>query len=352
MGKEITESQMLSRLEVGSILLPPLVVRKFAAESPSGGVDARIEVGVPGEDTAFRFAVESKANSTPRSVQLAVAQAKAAVRDNEHPMIQIPYLSAERVAELEQQLVSGVDLCGNGVVIVPGRLWLVRTGQPNQYRDSRPLMNPYAGRSALVARMLLTQRRWESLSSLTTAIQERGAAISLSQASKAVRALEEDLIVTKDGGSITLREPLRLLDKLGEGWSRAGVKSREAFRVAKANWATALSFDNRLRWVVTGESSAARYVTFWQSGPLIIAVSDLSLAKDHLEGEPEPVRSFADIELVETSESGVFFAFETDEKGIRWASRLQTWLELQAGDARQREAAHDLRARLLQELTP
>jgi hypothetical protein len=55
------------------------------------------------------------------------------------------------------------------------------------------------------------------------------------------------------------------------------------------------------------------------------------------------------VELVETDEAGFFFGNETDGKGVRWASRLQTWLELQSGDARQQDAAKDLREQLLKE---
>ena len=63
------------------------------------------------------------------------------------------------------------------------------------------------------------------------------------------------------------------------------------------------------------------------------------LAESLLGGVPESVPGFADLELLETDEPGFFFETLTDENGVRWASRLQTWLELQAGDARQQAAA-------------
>ena len=64
----------------------------------------------------------------------------------------------------------------------------------------------------------------------------------------------------------------------------------------------------------------------------------------------EPVPSFADIELMQTEDAGPFFDTEADENGVRWAGRLQAWLELQAGDARQQEAAKDLRTQILKEV--
>lgn len=48
------------------------------------------------------------------------------------------------------------------------------------------------------------------------------------------------------------------------------------------------------------------------------------------------------IVLIETQDDAAFIASEQDNNGVRYASRIQTWLELNAGDARQRETAKDL----------
>jgi hypothetical protein len=371
---QFNEAAMLSRFAAGAVLLPPLVVRSCTVLSGRNeNADVRVELALPDGAETFRFLVEVKARSTPQTIQLAAAQAKAAAQAGEWPMIQVPYLSPERILELERDNVSGVDLCGNGVVVVPGRLWVVRVGGPNRYRDSRPLSNPYRGRSAMVARMLLRRPRWETLSELAEAIQAAGGTLSLPQVSKAVQALEEDLIVTKSAGSITLREPLRLLDLLGNEWrnprqvrrrddgtgrsvkyqSMSPIYSRQSLRLlAGTDWARALSSEPSLQWAMTGESSVTRYAMFSQGGPRRIAVSSLRLAVPLLGGIPEPIPNFADIELVETDEPGLFFDIETDENGIRWAGKLQAWLELQSGDARQQDAAKDVRDQILKEAEP
>lgn len=342
---------MLSRFQVGTVFLPPLVVRSCTVlNSPKEKADTRVELALPGEPEGFRFVVELKARATPQTIQLAMAQAKSAAQAGEWPMIQVPYLSPERLEELEREGVSGVDLCGNGVVLVPGRLCVVRSGAPNRYRDSRPLNNPYRGRSAMVARMLLQRPKWESLSNLAAAVQEGGVTLSLPQVSKAVQAMQEDLIVVKNAGVIVLNEPLRLLDKLGSEWRRPVVRARQALRLPKGmDWAGVLSSNPLLKWAVAGESSVTRYAMFSQGSPRRIAVSSLPLALTLLGGTPESVPNFADVELVEADEAGFFFGNETDEKGIRWASRLQTWLELQSGDGRQQDAAKDLRDQILKE---
>ncbi|AMV30485.1 hypothetical protein VN12_00115 [Pirellula sp. SH-Sr6A] len=73
-----------------------------------------------------------------------------------------------------------------------------------------------------------------------------------------------------------------------------------------------------------------------------MAVSDLKVAESLLSLTPETVPSFADIVLIETQDAAAFFANEQDEDGVRYASRIQTWIELNSGDARQRETAQDL----------
>lgn len=352
-NQEISEASMLSRFQVGTVLLPPLVVKSCIVLGGNEKADARVELSLPGEPEGFRFVVESKARATPQTIQLAIAQAKSATKAGEWPMIQVPYLSPERLEELERDGVSGVDLCGNGVVLVPRRLCVVRSGAPNRYRDSRPLINPYRGRSAMVARMLLQRPKWQSLSELAAAIQKAGVVLSLPQTSKAVQAMTDDLIVAKSAGVIALNEPLRLLDKLGSEWRKPLVRARQALRLPEGmDWADVLSRSPLLKWAVTGESSVTRYAMFSQGGPRRIAVSSLPLALALLGGTSESVPNFADVELVETDEVGFFFGNETDEKRIRWASRLQTWLELQSGDARQQDAAKDLREQILKEGRP
>ena len=367
---QITESTMLSRFQVGEVLLAPLVIRSCVIlGGAKGKVDARLEVGMPDRAEVFPFVVETKSRGTPQNIQLAMVQAKAAAQAGEWPMIQVPYLSPERILELEKAEVSGVDLCGNGVVVVPGLLWVVRVGSPNRFRDSRPLSNPYRGKSALVARMLLKQPHWQTLSELAASITSAGGELSLPQVSKAVQAMTEDIMVSKESGAIQLRDPLRLLDKLGGEWKKsiqfmtitgAGrstkaqmspYHSRQSLRLPKGtDWAQALLSAPELRWAVSGESSVNRYAMFAQGGPQRIVVSDIGLALARLCGTSEPVANFADIELLATKDDGVFFDQETDTNGVRWASKLQTWLELQAGDARQQEAAKEIREQILKEV--
>jgi hypothetical protein len=162
--------------------------------------------------------------------------------------------------------------------------------------------------------------------------------------------MTEDLITSKSAGVITLREPMRLLDNLGNEWRKPAIESKLGLRLPPGiDWGERLSSNSSLKWAVTGESSVARYGVLSQGGPRRIAVSDTLEAMILLGGKPEPVTNFADVELLKTDEPGFFFGNEIDVRGIRWASKFQTWLELQAGDARQQETAKGLREQILKE---
>ena len=345
--KKLTDSEMLERLEPGNEILPPLVVKNMVRE-PGGGADAQIDLAFKGQDDSYSFVVEMKRQNTPMAIQDAMRQVRGYAKNMGEPLLMVPFLSPERLKELEKEQVSGVDLCGNGIVVVPNRITVMRTGYPNKYPESRPLNNPYRGRSAMVARMLLTRPQWKSLKDLLEAIQQAGAKLSLPQASKAVQALRDDLMVSKGDGAITLRDPLRLLDKLGAEWRKPRISGRKSLRLPNGlEFARVLSSNSLLQWSMTGEYSVKRYAVFAEGGPRRIAVSSMPLALTLLGGIEESVPNFGDLELIETDEAGYFFENEIDEFGIRWASPLQTWLELQSGDARQQDAARGLREQIL-----
>src|SRR5579859_1413043 len=102
MTEKINESMMLARLQAGNELLHPLVVRRYTPlKHEAWGADARIEVGLPGATESYSFVVESKSRATLQFVQTAIARAKVAAGDNELPMIQVPFLSAKSLEELE-----------------------------------------------------------------------------------------------------------------------------------------------------------------------------------------------------------------------------------------------------------
>lgn len=101
-------------------------------------------------------------------------------------------------------------------------------------------------------------------------------------------------------------------------------------------------WNKKFKWAITGESSVGRYLSFAQGGPVQVAVTNGRKAKELLQGEEESVPNFADVALLESDEPGYYFDNDVDEKGLRWASVLQTWIELENGDGRQKDAAREI----------
>ena len=334
-----------ARLAAGTRLLGPLTITR------SGNRDTRIFV-TWGRDWKSSFAVKFNALSTPRALRAGMDEARrAAAVTGGQPLVTTPYLSPRALNELEAAGVSGVDLCGNGLIIIPGKTYIRLSGKPNHYPQSQPLANPYSGRSAMVARMLFAQPVWPALDALRAAIQERGCPISLPQTSKAVRALVDDLVVTKSGRAIRQVSPLSILDRLGEAW-RGVARPSKTIRWRLPEGQNALDALRRWPdpdWAITGASSAPRYAAMAQGGPRQVAVRDLARAIARLDGTPETIAGFADFEFVETQQDGYYFMTEKDVDGVRWASKLQAWLEMSIGDARQRQVAQDIYPQIARE---
>lgn len=352
------ETDLIEHLLTAEDLLPPLKMASAMALPDDGGkADAFLTARLEGNSTEyFNFLVETKTRSSPQMVHQAISQIRRFVSERNDPevfpMIAVPYLSDERLRELEKEKVSGVDLCGNGVVTIPGKLFIYRTGNPNRFPESRPVGNPFQGKSAMVGRVFLSEllvlghREIETLGRVREGILNRGVEISLAQVSKAVSALREERILGSRGRAIYILDPDQLMDRLAASW-KPEIARRIYLKLPGGRESiSGLGNDSTLDWAITGISSVARYTTFAQGGPIQLVVSDLRRAVSILEGREERVPSFADVEILESSESGFYFGSEIDN-GMRWADRLQTWIELSNGDARQRDAARDIREQLI-----
>lgn len=183
------------------------------------------------------FVAEYKPLATPKMVETSIREAKnhAAVHPGRLPMIVVPYISEETAERLVEEEVSGLDLSGNVVVVVPGEWFVFLTGMPNQFPSSQSIKNVYQGKSSLVGRVLLTRPEYDLVKDVREEIKSRGGSISMGTVSKVLKALEADLIVHKNGG-VRLIQPDRLLDRLARHYRRPEIMRR---RVGKASLTTA-----------------------------------------------------------------------------------------------------------------
>lgn len=268
------------------------------------------------------------------------------------PMLVMPYLSDAKLTALAKARVSGLDLCGNALILVPGSLLLRYSGHPNRFRNSQPLKDPYRGKSAMVARALLEQPAFHTVQELHHYILKRGGQLSQPLVSRSLEQLRQDVVVGAQGPyRIYLLQPERLLDRLVEGWGRMRPEILWRGRVRQPDLLPALfaeAHHKGLRLAVTGTGSVGFHnINLTSSMPIQIYTEGVESLLGGLETAPDD--PFPNLELRLPPDPSVFFNLNPGCDGTFWASKLQTYLELHWGDARQKEGASRLRANILEQ---
>ncbi len=69
-------------------------------------------------------------------------------------MLLMPFLSELQLKELEREGISGIDLCGNCVVVYPGTFSVFRSGAKNRFPSSALIKNIYRKNSSMVGDFL------------------------------------------------------------------------------------------------------------------------------------------------------------------------------------------------------
>jgi hypothetical protein len=354
----LSDSEMIRRLQEGEIQLPPLEFRVIEMESRSGRYifDATIQALWSGEKIG-QFAVELKPTSTPKVIQNAMDKVRRWRSDSDlEPMIIVPFLSEERLKELEEERISGIDLCGNGIVIIEGRLLVYRTGSPNQFKSTSSIKNIYRKKTSLVPRMFLAKPRFQAVQEILGEIQLRdrlalnweAKEMSLPTVSKALKAMGDDLLIQRKDG-IRLVQPKKLLDLLAENYDSPKSANRIRLKLPVDDFqvlervreeASRLS----MPWVATGLSSVARYAVMQRGEMTSVYCPQVRYLLQALEGKE--TSRFPNLELIECDDERVYFN-SIEEDGYCWADATQTYLELMAGDKRDRETAEQVKTYIL-----
>ena len=204
-------------------------VRKGQPKTPEVDTIMELQWGVK----AYRFAVECKAVSTPKEIAAAVETAKrSSKRPRTFPMVFVPYLSEHQLRLLEERQISGIDLSGNALIIVPGEILVSRTGAPNKFRRADVIKNVYRKNSSLVPRVFLLKPPYDSITQLMDEIKSRGGNITQSTVSKVCGSLDQDLVIERTKGqlprtrSLRLIQPDKLLELLTENYAPPLINQR------------------------------------------------------------------------------------------------------------------------------
>ncbi len=345
----MTESQVLQTFSKGPPALPPLEVKVTSAErrvpGTSTGVDALVDVSWDGD--RYEFAAEVKARNVPKVLTEAIAEARRCAEETGRlPMVVVPYLRAEQLDLLAGAKVSGVDLCGNAVIVVPKRLLVYRTGKPNRYRESLPSRFAYRGATSIVPRVFLCGPTFSSSSELQDEIRRRGGNVAASTVSKALTRMEEDLVVERRGRAVRLLQADALLDKLLDAFVQPRVSASVTLKLA-VSLEELFKRDRTYRLVLSGTSSAERWAITGRADKPVLYCDDLdSLLADWVPTLAREDTRFPDVEIRATADPLPFFDVRRTGS-VPYASPVQTFLELAKGDKRDRETAMQVRDGIL-----
>ena len=356
----VSEKDILKRLEEGGISLPPLDIRLYG-ESVAGDMEVDAVIQVSWGRQREKFAVEVRAQFTPRVLNEATNRARAAAKKvGLNPMIILPYLSDDALGKLHIEGVSGIDLCGNGIVVVSGRMSVYRTGNPNRFPSSAPIKNIYRKNTSMVARLFLVRQRFNLVGEIMEEINERNLlatwgkqSITFPTVSKALKGLEEDLIVGRKNSFVSLLQAEKLLDILSQNYSEPKIGKIVNWKVPASpgeRYSSDLlpaAFLNSIPAVIAGTSSVSRYAVMQAADTLRIYCPDPERWLEKLPGAPSD--RFPTISVIETEDASVFFDARREE-GIAWASPVQTYLELMKGDKRDKETAIQVKDLILRRL--
>ncbi|WP_425613850.1 hypothetical protein NA78x_003694 [Anatilimnocola sp. NA78] len=362
--KPPTEDDSLEWLRKAQLSLPPLRFKLTTAQPRyPGSRKWDFEIEAVWDNQSAVFAVEYKSLFNPKAFDEALGQCRSAVLPPNHfPLLLMPYLRTSQLEELESYGISGVDWCGNGVVIVPGRFRVFRTGNRNQFATYARIKNIYRKNTSMVARALLSASPFSSVQEILTEVNFRNVLakttgktpMSLGTVSKALKELEDELIVDRSQG-IRLLQADKLLDQLEQNYEPPKNANRVRLKVdcefnqlpQLLNAAIGVQ-DSPL--VATGLSSVTRYATMQREEVLSIYCPQLQAVRAAIGGRE--TNRFPNLELIETTEQSLYFDARQDGEPplaapFYWASPTQTYLELMHGDKRDRETADQVRDNIL-----
>lgn len=307
-----------------------------------------------------KFVAEILGQATPKQIETrilrlakngdaAVAAAKNGARQSKnsfYPLIIAPYLNEKTLNRLAEAEISGIDLSGNGVVVVPDKLFIYRTGEKNKFLSNAPIKNVFRGTSSLVARVFFAKQEYKNVGEVLEEITARGGRTTFSTVSKALKTLEEELIVGK-GERICLLDARKLLDLLLKNYRPPEV--RRSLSVKCADYPSALkklSENAGRNKIPYAWDYPARYAA------LVQGVAESKFYTESINGLLDGIdftetSRFPDLTLLETIDPTVYFD-RRKEKEFDVLSPLETFLELASQGKREQEAANSMIKKLLE----
>ena len=320
----------------------PKKIRSQAAAA--NGYD--YSISVPGH----RFLVEYKVSASAGPLAGAVDQLKKNAdvhQDKGLPLIVVPFMGQVGRELCDRSGMSWLDLSGNAKIVVPG-LKIRVEGRPNKYSDRGRPPNMFAAKSSRIARqLLLYPKQFQTQAELA-----RQTGLGDGYVSKIVRRLEqEQYLDANDDGAVRPRDPNLLLDAWHDAYDfnrhriiKGHVPARSGDELLQR---IVKSFSReKLEYAATGLSAAwllTNFAAFRLVTLYVPAMPSRPLLKQ-VEFSDEP--KGANLWLVLPDDEGVFHGSQKHD-GIQCVNPVQTYLDLKGQPERAKDAAVELRRKLL-----
>jgi len=308
------------------------------------------ELKIPRSGDTVEFWVECK--NLPRPSQFPFGSLRNrffedSSRETRVPVLAAPYISP-RMAELcDEHGWSWYDLAGNCRLVVPGSIYVERTGNAPVHKRPKPKANIGTAASARVLRALLmadpVDQRWTQ-TDLRKACEP---SVSAGLVNKVITHLRDEAWLTReDDGRFFVPDPVGLI----HAWSKEYRFNRHR-RLSYFSLLKGDELEDQLARLLNSNGNAA-YAVFSaaeRDAPNVrqnktwLYVNDLALDDFEEMAKAKRVDSGANIEVLIPEDDGVFFANRFRQaRTLGRTNPIQTWLDLKQVGGRGEEAAEPL----------
>lgn len=356
----MTEQDIIERINKGEPFrgLSNIRLRGNVEPQPKGidqSVRPDLAMGIEFNNIPIQIYGEIKTQVTPKILkEIGPWLARLNESDSNIRYVLIcPFLSPESQEYCQGNRIDFIDLCGNILIRIPGKVLIQRLNQPNLFKTPQLLRDPFWGASSRVLRVLLQNPNitwtigaiYKELEAETLR-QKIGIPfnLSLSSISKTIQSLEERLFIRREGLGIVPNPTLLLLYWADEYQERYKVMRRGywtgknpfGFDI-KTSVNGLLSRFPDLSAVVTGTPAANLMAPFADVDRIDMLVPP-NLKKEDLDILNNEKSVGPDFLFMPPYDIGAFmYARETD--GVKTASSIQIYLDCYARGGRDAKQA-------------
>jgi hypothetical protein len=350
----LTEKEVLEKLKAEPNKYRPLCITRIETGVDVGeGLcsDAIAELSVS-DGPSFQAIMEIKSLSTPKAIRAASIALNEMLRttmsSNMVSLFVAPYIGSKQADLLKKEGLSWIDLCGNMVIRVPGRLYIERTGNPNMYPDRTPIRKIFQGRSSLVSRaLLLKPEGFSSLYEIADFINSRNATITVPTVSKVLKVLNNELLIKKEKSLVAATEPEQILERLAEGYANYTSRREKkecGFAIDNERELFPAFFQNQIEYAAYGFYAAMLkgLATTDKVTVFVKSIDDVKRTFEYLKPDAE----FGQLMLTETRDPCAWF--NVQKKPLECVvDDIELYLEMRAATPRGPKIAVQLKESIL-----